>query len=125
MRVARFSVDHTSGYAQVHGDPGQEELHVLAGNPFTSPVALTGERIPLTPQVTLLAPVPPRSAVVCMGKNYAAHAREIPHRGPASVVPIIFLKASSAVVGTGEAIELPPYSADVQLEAELAVVVGR
>src|SRR5690606_6915834 len=52
-------------------------------------------------------------------------AKEIPNRGPASDVPILFLKPITAVIGPDDAIVLPPYSADVQLEAELAIVIGR
>jgi 2-keto-4-pentenoate hydratase/2-oxohepta-3-ene-1,7-dioic acid hydratase in catechol pathway len=70
----------------------------------------------------LLCPVTP-SKIVCVGRNYAAHARELGHDIPAE--PLLFLKAPSALAGPGDAIALPPESARVEHEAELAVVIGR
>lgn len=72
--------------------------------------------------VRLLAPVLP-TKVVCVGRNYADHAAE---RGAAVPdEPVIFIKPSTAVIGPGAAIVLPPDSSEVHHEAELAVVVGR
>lgn len=125
MRIARFSTGEDPRYAMVDGDPGAEELVVLTGDPMYTPGTITGERIPLTDDVRLLAPVIPRSKIVCLGKNYSAHAKEIPARGPASDVPILFLKPNTAVIGPDDPIVLPSYSQDVQMEAELAIVIGR
>jgi 2-keto-4-pentenoate hydratase/2-oxohepta-3-ene-1,7-dioic acid hydratase in catechol pathway len=125
MRIARFSTGSDPRYAIVDGEAGSEELIVLSGDPMYTPGAPTGERIPLTDDVRLLAPVIPRSKAVCLGKNYEAHAKEIPHRGPASDVPILFLKPNTAVIGPDDPIVIPAYSQDTQLEAELAVVIGR
>jgi 2-keto-4-pentenoate hydratase/2-oxohepta-3-ene-1,7-dioic acid hydratase in catechol pathway len=72
--------------------------------------------------VQLLAPVEP-SKVVCVGRNYRAHAKELGNEVPK--VPMIFLKPSTSVVGPQDAIRCPPQSTDVQHEVELAVVVGR
>lgn len=69
-----------------------------------------------------LAPVAPRK-VVCVGRNYRAHAKELGNEVP--VEPLLFLKPSSAVIGLGEAIELPPQSQRVEHEGELAVVIAR
>jgi 2-keto-4-pentenoate hydratase/2-oxohepta-3-ene-1,7-dioic acid hydratase in catechol pathway len=60
--------------------------------------------------------------VVCVGRNYAAHARELGNPMPER--PLLFLKPPSAVIGSGEAIVLPPESRQVEHEAEIAVVVG-
>ncbi|WP_061962502.1 fumarylacetoacetate hydrolase family protein [Demequina flava] len=125
MRIARFTTGDEPQYAIVDGAPGEEELIVLTGDPMYTPGNVTGERIKLTDNVRLLAPVIPRSKAVCLGKNYEAHAKEIPARGPASEVPILFLKPNTSVVGPDDPIVLPSYSQDVQLEAELAVVIGR
>ncbi len=125
MRIARFTDGGGPRYARVEGGAGHEDLVVLSGDPVSGEARETGERIGLSGSVRLLAPVIPTTKVVCLGKNYEAHAKEIPNRGPASDVPILFLKPSSAVVGPGDAIVLPAYSDDVQLEAELAVVIGR
>ena len=125
MRIARFTTGGDPRYAIVDGEPGSEELVVLTGDPMYTPGTMTGERIPLNEDVRLLAPVIPRSKAICLGKNYAAHAKEIPARGPDSDVPILFLKPNTAVIGPDDPIVLPAYSDNVQLEAELAIVVGR
>ncbi|MFO7244687.1 MAG: fumarylacetoacetate hydrolase family protein [Actinomycetes bacterium] len=125
MRIARFTTGSDPRYAIVDGEDDNLELIVLSGDPMYTPGAPTGERIPLTDDVRLLAPVIPRSKAVCLGKNYEAHAKEIPHRGPAPDLPILFLKPNTAVIGPDDPIVMPPYSEDVQLEAELAVVIGR
>jgi 2-keto-4-pentenoate hydratase/2-oxohepta-3-ene-1,7-dioic acid hydratase in catechol pathway len=88
-------------------------------HPF-GPIKFTGDRWAL-PDVRLVAPILP-SKVVAVGKNYADHAREMGGEAPAS--PVIFLKPSTSVIGTGDVIRLPQ-SDRVDHEAELAVVIGR
>jgi 2-keto-4-pentenoate hydratase/2-oxohepta-3-ene-1,7-dioic acid hydratase in catechol pathway len=63
------------------------------------------------------------SKIVCVGRNYAAHAREMGNEVPA--LPLLFLKPPSAMIGPGAAIVLPPESTQVEFEAEIGVVVGR
>ena len=70
----------------------------------------------------LAAPVLP-SKIVCVGRNYAAHAAEFGHEMPKE--PMIFLKPPSSVIGPGESIVLPKYSQRVEHEAELALVIGK
>jgi 2-keto-4-pentenoate hydratase/2-oxohepta-3-ene-1,7-dioic acid hydratase in catechol pathway len=125
MRIARFTTGGDPQYAIVDGDEGAQELIVLTGDPMYTPGTMTGERIKLTDDVRLLAPVIPRSKVVCLGKNYEEHAREIKARGPASEVPILFIKPNTAVIGPDDPIVMPRYSDDVQVEAELAVIISR
>lgn len=125
MRIARFTDGGDARYARVEGTAGHEQLVVLTSDPMHSDASPTGTRLPLDDGVRLLAPVVPRSKVICMGKNYEAHAKEVPSRGPSSDVPIVFLKSNTAVIGPDDPIVLPGYSDDVQLEAELAVVIGR
>lgn len=126
MRIARFTTGEEPQYAIVDGAPGEEELIVLTGDPMYTPGNVTGERIKLTDNVRLLAPVIPRSKAVCLGKNYVAHAEEMKDlTGPASDLPILFLKPNTAVVGPDDPIVLPHYSDDVQMESELAIVIGR
>lgn len=80
-----------------------------------------GERLPLH-AVKLLAPCEP-TKVVCIGRNYAAHAKELGNEVPAE--PLIFIKPASSVIGPGEPIVLPKISSNVQHEAELALVIGK
>jgi len=70
----------------------------------------------------LLAPVEPRK-IVCIGRNYAAHAAELGNEVPKD--PLIFLKPSTSIVGPGEPVVLPKYSQRVEHEGELGLVVGR
>jgi 2-keto-4-pentenoate hydratase/2-oxohepta-3-ene-1,7-dioic acid hydratase in catechol pathway len=63
------------------------------------------------------------SKIVCVGRNYAAHARELGNDVPER--PLLFLKPPSALLGSGEAIILPPDSARVEHEAEIAIVIAR
>lgn len=85
----------------------------LGGAPTGTVLAWTAEM--------LRAPVEPRK-VMCVGRNYAAHATELGHVVPQE--PLLFLKPSSSVVGPGGSIELPPESARVEHEAELGAIVG-
>lgn len=70
----------------------------------------------------LLAPVEP-SKIVCVGRNYAAHAAELGNELPKE--PLIFLKPPSSIIGPQEAIVLTKYSNRVEHEGELAIVIGR
>lgn len=63
------------------------------------------------------------SKIVCVGRNYLAHAKELGNEVPA--VPMLFLKPPSAVIGPGSPIVLPPTSRQVEYEAEIGVVIGR
>jgi 2-keto-4-pentenoate hydratase/2-oxohepta-3-ene-1,7-dioic acid hydratase in catechol pathway len=67
--------------------------------------------------------LPRPSKIVCVGRNYVEHARELGNEVPER--PLIFLKPPSALVGDGEAIVLPRASERVEHEGEIAVVVGR
>ena len=70
----------------------------------------------------LLAPVEP-SKIVCVGRNYQTHAAELGNEVPKE--PLLFLKPPSALLAPGGTIRLPPESARVDYEGEIAVVVGR
>lgn len=78
-------------------------------------VAFEGPAMP----AALLSP----SKIVCVGRNYADHAKELGNTVPSE--PLLFLKAPSAIIPDGSPIELPPNSNRVEHEGELAVVIGR
>ena len=61
--------------------------------------------------------------IVCVGRNYAAHARELGNEVPER--PMLFFKPPSALVANGEAIVLPRASSRVEFEGEIGVVIGR
>jgi len=63
------------------------------------------------------------SKIVCVGRNYAGHARELGNAVPER--PLLFLKPPSSVIADGETIFLPPESSQVEHEGEIGVVIGR
>ncbi|WP_455355573.1 fumarylacetoacetate hydrolase family protein [Streptomyces sp. SYSU K217416] len=126
MRIARFSIDGNVAFGAVEGQgPDDLVLNIIKGIPFAD-FELSGTKVPLASQsqerVRLLPPVLP-SKVVAIGRNYAEHAAELGNEVPD--VPVAFFKPSTSVVGPGDPIAYPSFTADLQHEAELAVVIGR
>jgi len=117
MRLVRFRFGERIATGAIE-DGGV--VRTLEGTYFENPLP-TGEELPLD-DVRLLAPVIP-SKIVCVGKNYAAHAAEFGGEVPEE--PLIFLKPSTSVSGPGDPIPLLPISRRVDFEGELAVVIGR
>ena len=95
-------------------------VSAIDGHPF-SPFSFTGDRWAL-PDVRMLSPILP-SKVVALGRNYSDHAKEMGTDVPAT--PLIFIKPSTSVIGEADAIRLPPSSAEVHYEGELAAVIGK
>ena len=116
MRVCRYRLAGQERYGLVEGTSIRPlgAAPWAGGLPEGKPVALA--------DVTLLAPVEP-SKIVCVGRNYRAHAKELGNEVPAA--PLLFLKPPTSVVGPQEAIRCPEASTEVHHEAELGVVVGR
>jgi len=115
MRFVRFDDGGEPRWGRVEG----ETIEALDAAPWAGGVP-TGARTPVA-GARLLAPCAP-TKIVCVGRNYAAHAAELGNEVPAE--PLIFLKPPSAVIGPGEPIVLPRASGNVQHEAELALVIG-
>jgi 2-keto-4-pentenoate hydratase/2-oxohepta-3-ene-1,7-dioic acid hydratase in catechol pathway len=63
------------------------------------------------------------SKIVCVGRNYRDHAKELGNDVPKE--PLIFLKPPSSIINSGQPIRLPPQSKQVEYEGEIGVVVGR
>lgn len=142
MKIARFQFedeisygvldtaetsDSADGTAAGGRGPGIEVVE-LTGDPMMAGYATTGRRIPLD-QVRLLAPVIPRSKVVCVGKNYADHVEEMAGvtgagGADAPAEPLLFLKPNTSVIGPGDTIVRPEISDRVEYEGELALVIG-
>ena len=122
MRIARFSVE---GEDPRYGIVDDDELVVLTGDPMFQGFGTTGERVPLA-GAKLLAPVIPRSKVVCIGLNYAEHRNDMAAAGAdAPENPLIFLKPNTAVIGPGDAIQIPPVEGRIVHEGELVIVIGK
>ncbi len=123
MRIARFSPAKEISVSPLYGVIGADQiLSVLVGDPIYAPITFTGEKIKLT-DVKLLAPVIPRSKVVCVGKNYADHAAEMNSEVPKE--PVLFIKPNTSVIGPDDAIVWPAMSERVDHEVELAIVIGK
>lgn len=106
---------------EMGADGGEGGLTVaeIEGHPFGD-ITFTGQRWALA-DVRLMSPILP-SKVVCVGRNYAAHAAE--HGAEVPAEPLLFLKPSTSIIGPDDAIRIPPVSRQVEHEAELAIVIG-
>lgn len=117
MRVAMLEKNGERGFWKLEGDRARR----FEGDPL-DPRARLGSVEDSWSPADLRAPVRP-SKIVCIGRNYAAHAKELGNEVPKA--PLLFLKAPSAIIGPGGAIVLPKESSRVEHEAELGVVIGR
>lgn len=127
MRIARYAIagqDPAFGVVELAEDRGghPDSVSTLTGDPLAGPVQYTGERHRLS-EVRLLAPVIPRSKVVAVGRNYAAHAAEMGNE--IRETPLCFYKPNTAVIGPDDIIVPPAASQHISYEGELAVVIGR
>ncbi|HET9784061.1 MAG TPA: fumarylacetoacetate hydrolase family protein [Terriglobales bacterium] len=121
MPWVRFLQEGQSCWGQLEGD----HIQVYSGTPLGEHAACQPragiERLPLD-AVELLPPCTP-TKIVCIGRNYREHARELGNEVPAE--PLLFLKPPSALLAPGGTIRLPKLSQQVEYEGELGVVIGR
>lgn len=129
MKVARFQIDGEIAFGVLdHAEHGSGvELVELSGDPMVAGYDTTGRRFKLE-DAQLLAPVIPRSKIVCVGKNYADHVAEMQGvtgiDGGAPEEPLLFLKPNTSIIGPDDAIVRPSISNRVEHEGELALVIG-
>jgi len=118
MRIMRYATQ--DGKKPKYGWLLDDKVGEISGNIF----GRYQRKEALTPlsDVKLLAPSEP-TKIVCVGRNYVEHAKELGNEVPK--VPLIFLKPPSSIISNGETIILPPQSAQVEHEAELVVVIGK
>jgi 2-keto-4-pentenoate hydratase/2-oxohepta-3-ene-1,7-dioic acid hydratase in catechol pathway len=129
VRIARFTTGDEPQYGVVTGDvddlgipAADTRIVALSGDPLYVGVQLTDGEVAMS-DVRLLAPVIPRSKVIGIGKNYAAHAAEMGGDVPSE--PLMFLKPNTSVAGPSDPVFYPRQSSEVHYEGELAVVIGR
>ncbi len=127
MRIARYVADGGDpafGIVELAEDGAghPDSIAAITGDPLAGPVNYTGQRL-LLDDVRLVSPVIPRSKVIGIGRNYAAHAAEL--NNPVPDAPLLFIKPNTAVIGPGEPIVYPPETENLHFEGELAVVIGR
>lgn len=129
MRIARFTTGEDPQFGVVTGEVDEQGvpdddcvLVALNGDPLYVGLHLSDKEYPLA-DVRLLSPVLPRSKVIGIGRNYAAHAAEM--GGDVPTEPLMFMKPNTSVVGPGDPVFYPRQSTEVHYEGELAVVIGR
>lgn len=132
MKYCRFKFDNHTHYGAVEKRNGElwiaglveapeEDLAFRIEHGGASPSAPGFEPMPLA-SARLLPPVTP-SKIVCVGRNYREHARELGNEVPAE--PLIFLKPPSSLLEPGGTVRLPKFSERVDFEGELVLVIGR
>jgi 2-keto-4-pentenoate hydratase/2-oxohepta-3-ene-1,7-dioic acid hydratase in catechol pathway len=119
MRIIRYETRDGASKPK-YGWLLNDKVGEIGGNVFGRYRRKEAE-LPLT-DVRLLAPCEP-SKIICVGRNYVEHAKELGNEVPK--VPLIFLKPPSSIIPDGGTILLPPQSAQVEHEAELVVVIGK
>jgi 2-keto-4-pentenoate hydratase/2-oxohepta-3-ene-1,7-dioic acid hydratase in catechol pathway len=117
MRIVRYLASGQPAWGLVDD---KETIWDLIGSPFGGSVR--GAAVGDLDSLALLPPVVP-TKIVCIGRNYAAHAAELGNEVPPE--PLIFLKPPSAIIGPDRPIRLPALSQRVEHEAELVLVIGR
>ena len=121
MKYCRFQSDSGACYGLIQATSGREVVTPIL-DPFAAePARAKMAQLPLA-EAKLLAPFAP-SKIVCVGRNYREHAKELGNEVPAQL--LIFLKPPSSVVGPGAEIRRPGVSKRVDHEGELGVVIGR
>src|ERR1700727_3530950 len=128
MKYCRFQLNGQAHYGLVESAGGRDAiLRILLTAPEESDgdvEALRTRRIdPISlDEAALLAPVRP-SKIVCVGRNYREHAAELGHDVPSE--PLLFLKATSALLPPSGTVRRPKISQRVDFEGELGVVIGK
>ncbi|MBZ5681280.1 MAG: fumarylacetoacetate hydrolase family protein [Acidobacteriia bacterium] len=128
MKYCRFQLNGDAHYGLIESVAGRDTiLRILlappeeAGGDMESLRTRRIDPIPLE-GATLLPPVRP-SKIVCIGRNYREHAEELGHDVPKE--PLLFLKATSALLAPGGTVRRPKISERVDHEGELGVVIGK
>ena len=117
MRIIRYQIKNE---APKYGWLLEDKIGEIEGDIFGS-YKRKEAQTPLT-EVSLLPPSQP-TKIVCVGRNYIDHAKELGNDVPK--IPLIFMKPPSSIIANGEFIILPPQSRQVEHEAELVVVIGK
>jgi len=120
MKICRFK--HSNFPEPRFGIIEGSEVRVLSSDFNFEDLLPNDEPVLKVDELKLLAPVAP-SKIVCVGRNYREHAAELGNKMPDE--PLLFLKPPSSIIGSGDRIELPAVSQQVEHEGELGVVVGK
>jgi 2-keto-4-pentenoate hydratase/2-oxohepta-3-ene-1,7-dioic acid hydratase in catechol pathway len=138
MRYCRFEFEGQAHYGAVETRGGALWIVDLADAPeedtafhlarvqaksalVADPAGFDFEPLPLS-EAKLLAPVTP-SKIICVGRNYRDHAKELGNEVPAE--PLLFFKPPSSLLAPGGIVRMPAQSERVDYEGELALVIGK
>ncbi len=127
----RAAVAVGDAYVDLHAtDPGlpKSVKELIAASPAVRKAAADAAAGPtavkfLAEAVKLLPPIPNPSKILCVGLNYADHAREGGKAIPTE--PVLFAKYANALIASGDPIRLPKVAQKVDYEAELVIVIGK
>jgi len=132
MKLVRFGapgaeragvLDQQNRVRELSGVLADITAETIQGQTFDALRALDPQSLPLVAPGTRLGPCIGRvGKIVCVGLNYVDHAREAGVKAPSE--PVLFMKATTALCGPNDAIEIPPGASKVDWEVELAVVIG-
>ena len=120
MKICRYKLNNQIAYGLIEA----ETIRPLLGFPNPTDLqdqVIRNKTLKLS-EVKMLLPTNP-SKIVCVGRNYAEHAKELGNEVPQE--PLLFLKAPSAMIGNGGTILIPKQSAQVEHEGELGIVIGK
>ncbi len=132
MRYCRFRLNDKTLYGAVEDrngefwishliDAPEEDLAFRIEHGGPTPDAPHFKPLPLA-EAELLAPVTP-SKIVCVGRNYSDHAKELGNDVPAE--PLLFFKPTSSLLAPGGTVKMPAVSERIDFEGELALVIGK
>jgi 2-keto-4-pentenoate hydratase/2-oxohepta-3-ene-1,7-dioic acid hydratase in catechol pathway len=119
MHYIRYRLGEKSCWGRIKGDTVIE----LTAAPWTT-AGQEVRRFVLDPETPLLSPCEP-TKIICVGKNYSAHVKELHPGEDLPKEPLLFMKPPSALLSPGGTIMIPPQSERVDFEGELAVVIGK
>jgi 2-keto-4-pentenoate hydratase/2-oxohepta-3-ene-1,7-dioic acid hydratase in catechol pathway len=127
MKYCRFELNNEHHYGLIEVAAGRETITRTLLMPPGSDAAMddlpTRKITPIPLNEARLLPATLPSKIICVGRNYAEHAKEFDNSVPTEL--LIFLKPPSSVVGPGKSIRRPKDSERVDHEAELGVIIGK
>jgi 2-keto-4-pentenoate hydratase/2-oxohepta-3-ene-1,7-dioic acid hydratase in catechol pathway len=132
IKFVSYEYDHGPSFGAVVGndivdlsDAGPSLRAVLAGGPVSNLEQVVARRKPTVAldHVVLLQVVPDAGRIICVGRNYAEHAKELGNQVAAR--PNLFMRTTQSLVGHRQSIVCPSASREYDYEGELAVVIGR
>ena len=119
MKICQFETKTGPLFGEIRAD----QITPLAASPYGGLQDISSSPDPIAfSDIKLSSPFRP-TKIICVGRNYAAHAKEMGNEIPSE--PLLFLKANSSLSYHEQAIQLPEQSEQVEHEGELAVVIGR